>query len=64
MRVVSAPLLAEKFRATHVELTKWINANGDEAQALVRRVHPGQQLGHLVVEALHLQGRLDGLTDD
>jgi NitT/TauT family transport system substrate-binding protein len=30
------PALAEKFRAAHVELTRWINANPDQAQALVR----------------------------
>jgi NitT/TauT family transport system substrate-binding protein len=30
------PALAEKFRAAHVELTRWINANPAQAQALVR----------------------------
>ena len=30
------PVLAEKFRAAHVELTAWLNAQPDEARALVR----------------------------
>jgi NitT/TauT family transport system substrate-binding protein len=34
--VKTHPELAEKFRAAHAELTAWINAHPDEAQALVR----------------------------
>ena len=30
------PVLAEKFRAAHLELTAWINAHPDEARSLVR----------------------------
>ncbi|HEX3728756.1 MAG TPA: ABC transporter substrate-binding protein, partial [Opitutaceae bacterium] len=31
------PELARKFRAAHAELTAWINAHPEEAQALVRK---------------------------